>query len=123
MQFRHAISGRALKEQHNNRIAVQFTRFKRFLYRILIVKNPRWRFNHAVRLLNGRDFDNGATQIAVNQANTALGVKRGGAIGQNFAIAALRRAVAPDKPAVLQHRFLPIGAEALAENRADIIMQ
>jgi hypothetical protein len=75
----------------------------------------------AVLGLDGRDLDDRAAQVALDQAQAALLVEGVGGRAQDVEIQAFLDPVAPDQLAVHHRRLLEIGLDSLAHDGGDVL--
>ena len=120
MQFGHAVGLGALEAQDHDHVAEQLAVLEGLQRVFLGFEDGGGRLDDTVLGLHGRNLDDRAAQVALDQAQAPLMVEGVGGGAQDVAIQALADPVAPHQFAVHHGRLLEIGLDPLAHDGGDI---
>ena len=123
VQLRHAVRARALIRHHDDHVAIELTGAKRGDHVFLRREHSRRRFDDAPLGRHGRDFDDGAAEIAVEHPDAARRIERLLDAAQHVAVVADLSPVAPREPAAVQERLLHVARKTATDDGRHVEMQ
>ena len=123
VQLGHAIAARALEAHHGDEVAIQLAGLEGLGQRLLVVEHPRRRLDHVALRRHGGELHHPASEVALQQAQTALGGERLRHRAQDGRVQAGRGAFTPDQAPVVEEGLLGVAAQARAGHGGDVLMQ
>src|SRR5690606_36177663 len=120
VQFRHAVGPGALEAEDDDHVAVQPALLEGLQGVLLGFEYGGGGLDDAILRLDRRDLDDGAAEIALDEAQAALAVEGIGGGAENVRVQTVGDAVAPDQLALDQRRLLEIVVDAGAHDGLDV---